>query len=124
MEDVPAASVASLVSNVPAACVSSPLEDVLSGVSGGGSKLIADLESSASCSQLREKDLNNYNIWHFLSHGHTYLFQAMEAHLSALLLLYAGLGEKLNSDFCTKTMHFDHTNHQHSVVDNNGCFFL
>ena len=31
---------------------------MLSGVSGGGSKLIADLESSASCSQLREKDLN------------------------------------------------------------------
>ena len=49
VEDVPLASVASLVGNVPAASVSSPLEDVLSGVTGGGSKLIADLESSASC---------------------------------------------------------------------------
>ena len=56
--DVPVTSVASLVGNVPAASVSSLLEDVLIGVSGGGSKLIADLESSASCSQLREKDLN------------------------------------------------------------------
>ena len=69
VEDVPVTSVASLVGNVPAAIVSSPLGDVLSGVTSGGSKLIADVESLASCSQLREEDLNNYRIWLFLSQG-------------------------------------------------------
>ena len=49
MEVVPVTSFASLVGNVPAASVVLLLEDVLSGVTGGGSKLIADMESSASC---------------------------------------------------------------------------
>ena len=60
---------------------------MLSGVTSGGSKLIADVESLASCSQLREEDLNNYRIWLILSQGHTYPFHVIEAHLSALLLL-------------------------------------
>ena len=54
---MPLARVAPLVGNVPAAIVSSLLGDVLSGVTSGGSKLIADIESLASCSQLREEDL-------------------------------------------------------------------
>ena len=57
------ATVASLaVEDVPAVAISSLIEGVPICVDDGGSKLIADLESSTSCSQ--RKVASEYNLLH------------------------------------------------------------
>ena len=81
------------------------VEDVPICVDAGSSKLIADLESSTSCSQLK--------VWRFqynLLYLSTYTISSsisvqgsLPVYLSAsllLLLLFAGLVKKLNSDYC------------------------